>query len=460
MTLVYDDRGHLIFAQVYRHKYYVATDQCGTPVMIFNQYGEGIREIMRSPYGHIVYDSNPYLYLPVDFCGGLLDQVTSLVHMPNGKVYDPLIGQWMTPLWENILDRVSQPTHLHLYRFNGNDPINEHQSKDRPTDYTSWLGRMGYDLRSLAPQLYPEQFLGGPLPPSLQQEPYWKSPARRDPPPTSIQSGFLAQLTQRRVSDAQGLSAPPRSALKINALEAIPRKIGASGDPPFGKGILVSRTNSGRAVVSSVPAANAIYRDVYTSVFNRSMLLPFTFVVHSSQQDAFYFVKEETWRAAEDKAQLKRLQGQVNTTFHEIARENGSGNNYFDVKIHGPGAIINLRYGTTEEKERARLLHHAKLAAVRKAWHREKEALRSGFTGSVDWSATEVDEITKDGAVKGYDGEYVHDVQLYPELAEDPFNIRFVKRQNEPAKKRRKKRSSPTKSCIERWWFQWNAVDC
>lgn len=75
MSLMYDDRGHLIFAQVYRHKYYIATDQCGTPVMIFNQYGEGIREIMRSPYGHIVYDSNPYLYLPVDFCGGLLDQV-------------------------------------------------------------------------------------------------------------------------------------------------------------------------------------------------------------------------------------------------------------------------------------------------------------------------------------------------------------------------------------------------
>lgn len=75
MSLIYDDRGHLIYAQVYRHKYYIATDECGTPVMVFNQYGEGIREIMRSPYGHIVYDSNPYLYLPVDFCGGLLDQV-------------------------------------------------------------------------------------------------------------------------------------------------------------------------------------------------------------------------------------------------------------------------------------------------------------------------------------------------------------------------------------------------
>lgn len=44
--------------------------------------------------------------------------------MPSGKVYDPLIGQWMSPMWEGILDRVANPAQLHLYRFNGNDPIN------------------------------------------------------------------------------------------------------------------------------------------------------------------------------------------------------------------------------------------------------------------------------------------------------------------------------------------------
>lgn len=62
-------------------------------------------------------------------------QVTSLVHMPNGKVYDPLIGQWMSPLWENVLDRVDKPTHLHLYRFNGNDPIDVRHT-DRPSQPT------------------------------------------------------------------------------------------------------------------------------------------------------------------------------------------------------------------------------------------------------------------------------------------------------------------------------------
>lgn len=53
--------------------------------------------------------------------------------MPNGKVYDPLIGQWMSPLWENVLQRVATPTHLHLYRFNGNDPINVGSNRERPT---------------------------------------------------------------------------------------------------------------------------------------------------------------------------------------------------------------------------------------------------------------------------------------------------------------------------------------
>lgn len=55
--------------------------------------------------------------------------------MPNGKVYDPLIGQWMSPLWENVLDRVDKPTHLHLYRFNGNDPIDVRHT-DRPSQPT------------------------------------------------------------------------------------------------------------------------------------------------------------------------------------------------------------------------------------------------------------------------------------------------------------------------------------
>ncbi|XP_023702268.1 teneurin-a isoform X2 [Cryptotermes secundus] len=479
MSLVYDDRGHLIFAQVYRHKYYVATDQCGTPVMVFNQYGEGIREIMRSPYGHIVYDSNPYLYLPVDFCGGLLDQVTSLVHMPSGKVYDPLIGQWMSPMWEGILDRVANPSHLHLYRFNGNDPINVRHRPRHLTDHQSWLSLLGYNLQNLAPQLYPDRLPGGGLPlspPGLwgskEEMPYVVSlrssiQLRQESSSAfGVASGFLAHLAERRPGDASTLSSPPRSAVKKDTWppEDFPttnpssvfqfRRLGAACDPPFGRGILVSRTPDGKAVISSVPAANAIYRDVFTSVFNQSYLLPFTFF-HNAQQDVFFFVKEDSWRASEDRGQLKRLGGQVNTTFHEKEAASGetpagtAGGKVADLKLHGAGAVVNLRYGTTPEREKQRLLHHAKIIAVRKAWHREKEALRNGFAGSIDWSATEVDEILKVGYASSYDGEYVHDVRKYPELAEDPFNIRFVKKatisattQDSAGRRRRRKRDA------------------
>ncbi|XP_050491043.1 teneurin-a isoform X4 [Bombus huntii] len=451
MSLVYDDRGHLIYAQVYRHKYYIATDQCGTPIMIFSQYGEGIREIMRSPYGHIVYDSNPYLYLPVDFCGGLLDQVTSLVHMPNGKVYDPLIGQWMSPLWENVLDRVDTPTHLHLYRFNGNDPIDvRHTDRpNQPTDHISWLSHLGYDLKSLAPQLFPDELPDSLVPPSLGPGTsiFGKKKRSRN---LGVQSGFLAYIAQRHSGDAVSLSAPPRSALKKDTSDLIPSRLGAASDPPFGKGILVSRTADGQAVVSSVPTANAIYGDVFTSVFNRSYFLPFTFVVHSAQQDAFYFVKEETWRASEDRGQLKRLGGQVNTTFHES--ENGSGSSsLIDVKIHGASYIVNLRYGTTAEKEKQRLLHHAKATAIRKAWHREREALKANTPTAIEWMVAEQDEILKSGSASNYEGEYIHDAQLYPELAEDPYNIRFVKKAVDPSsKKRRRRRGAPT---CKLWWL-------
>ncbi|XP_063988492.1 teneurin-a isoform X1 [Diachasmimorpha longicaudata] len=445
MSLVYDDRGHLIYAQIYRHKYYIATDQCGTPIMIFNQYGEGIRELMRSPYGHIVYDSNPYLYLPVDFCGGLLDQVTSLVHMPNGKVYDPLIGQWMSPLWENILDRVPTPTHLHLYRFNGNDPIDaRHADKSsQPTDHISWLSHLGYDLKSLSPQLFPTELPDSLSPPSLNPTGLIFG-GKKKTKNLGVQSGFLAHIAQRHSGDAPSLSAPPRSALKKDLSELIPSRLGAASDPPFGQGILVSRTPEGQAVVSSVPAANTIYRDVFTTVFNSSYFLPFTFVVHNAQQDAFYFVKEQTWKSGPDREQLKRLGGNVNTTFHD--NENGSGSS-IDVKIHGASYVVNLRYGTTADKEKQRLLHHAKATAIRKAWHREREALKANTLTIVDWMVAEQDEITKLGYASNYEGEYIHDAQFYPELAEDPYNIKFVKKSADPSNKKRRRRrgTSPCK---------------
>lgn len=359
----------------------------------------------------------------------LPSQVTSLVHMANGKVYDPLVGLYLTPNWENTIDRIETPTKLHPYRFNGNDPINIGRDLSQPKDFEKWFSLIGYNLRNMIPQ-FNKKLWQTPSP--------WGDMAifdnkRKHRHPLIVASGFLSHLIERQLPGTLGT--PKKSALKSDELNVAPIKIGVSSESPFGKGIVVSRTFDGQAIVSSVPAANAIYRDVYTSVFNRTKLLPFSFVVHNSLQDAFYFVKEDSWRSNEDRQQLKRLQGQVNTTFHEINKENS--NAFLDVKIHGAHAVINLRYGTTVEKEQQRLMHHAKLQAARKAWNREKELIRTGLTTSVEWVQSEIDEILKQGYSNLYDCEYIHDVNLYPELAEDAYNIRFAKKK--VSSKRRKR---------------------
>lgn len=357
--------------------------------------------------------------------------------MPNGKVFDPLVGLWMTPNWENTFDRIPMPIKLHQYRFNGNDPVNAMFNRSPPSNSIEWLNAIGYNINSMAPQ-FNENLWTIPSPLGIQKENFIHHGG------LTIASGFLSHLKERRLTSQENFETSKQSELRSNSSPFSQLRIGSSADPAFGKGIVVSRTVDGQAIVSSVPAANAIYRDVYTSVFNRTLLLPFTFIIHNSLHDVFHFVKEDSSRSSEDRQQLKRLQGQVNTTFHDVVnKENSSGNNnYLDVKIHGTHAIINLRYGTTVDKEKTRLMHHAKLQAVRKAWTREKELLLDGLLTSTEWNQADMDEIMKQGYSNFYDCQYIHDVNVYPELAEDPFNIRFIKKKFNQSKKRRRRESN------------------
>jgi hypothetical protein len=272
---------------------------------------------------------------------------------------------------------------------------------------------------------------------------------------------------------SDSLSSLLKSAVKHETRPAASIRV-STADPPFGRGILVSKFGQ-QAVVSSVPAANNIYRDVFTSVFNQSLMLDFTFLVHT--QDVFYFVKEDMWRAGEDHGQLKRLGGQVNLTFHEKDSSTegvgGGGGKVIDLKIHSSSAVVNLRYGTTSSREKQRLLHHARGVAIRKAWHREKEFLKNEFPGfKLDWSSSEAEEIKQTGSAAAYEGEYVYDVQKYPELAEDPFNVRFYKKSERSTSGRRKRGaddintqpstsfSSPVRTCSTQWWLPWRRDAC
>lgn len=83
---------------------------------------------------------------------------------------------------------------------------------------------------------------GGAMPPSLSDKFSWKpeevitSQLTLGARATEAESGFLSHINARRMESAKQLSVYSKSALKTDVIDLVPKKIGASSDPPFGRG--------------------------------------------------------------------------------------------------------------------------------------------------------------------------------------------------------------------------------
>lgn len=80
-SLVYDDQDRLMFADVDQRRYYVVSDRSGSPWLFLTPTGKIVREIGRTPYGQVTFDSEKHLGVPIGFAGGIYDPVTQLVHI-------------------------------------------------------------------------------------------------------------------------------------------------------------------------------------------------------------------------------------------------------------------------------------------------------------------------------------------------------------------------------------------
>ncbi|XP_055927054.1 teneurin-m-like isoform X4 [Argiope bruennichi] len=412
-SFLYDDRGFLLFMLVNKETYYIATDHNGSPLLVFDRKGDNVKEVHRGPYGHVLFDSNPHFYLPIDFQGGILDPLTGMLHFGE-MIYDSLAGQWLTPKWDEILYHITSPQHLHLYRFNKNDPINIDKKIKNKLDLTAWIKSQGIDIDSLdlaANSLFHRMHEKEAMPLFL------------DMPSVPLVSGFACAIRQKLDSFASLTSVAKPKVKREQLFETILPKI-STMSVPFGSGITVSRIGD-RALIRASNEADNIRRDVYTSVFNNSYLLDLHLVMHG--QDVFYFVKDKTWRVADDLNQLQRLGTAINTTVHESKPEDLKADNHVDVRVHSEHAILNIRYGTNPHKERQRLLRHAKKHAVGQRWTQERQIILTSQRGSQKWTEKEKEHILTTSSVPGYRGDYYHDIELYPELADDPANVVFHK---------------------------------
>ena len=97
-------------------------DHLGTPRLFVGPDGRVVKEVVRSSFGKIVYDSLPCLYVPIGFCGGLEDRDTHLIRF-NWRDYDPRIGRFMS------LDPANDTRgDGDLYDYCVDDPINRHDA--------------------------------------------------------------------------------------------------------------------------------------------------------------------------------------------------------------------------------------------------------------------------------------------------------------------------------------------
>ena len=119
-TLFYDEAGMLYAFQRGSTRYYVGTDQAGTPLVVADASGTVVKRLRYDAYGRRIEDTAPGFRLPIGFAGGIDDPDTGLVRF-NVRDYDPQAGRFTAPdpmLWEGRAPN--------LYAYASDDPVNQH----------------------------------------------------------------------------------------------------------------------------------------------------------------------------------------------------------------------------------------------------------------------------------------------------------------------------------------------
>jgi RHS repeat-associated protein len=116
-TLSYTDTGYLYSILRGAIRYYVSTDQVGSPRVVTDASGAVVKKVDYSAFGEVLSDSAPAFELPIGYANGIADPAAGIVHM-GLRPYDPASGRFMA----------RDPLGLgggqaNLFAYAGNEPI-------------------------------------------------------------------------------------------------------------------------------------------------------------------------------------------------------------------------------------------------------------------------------------------------------------------------------------------------
>ena len=118
LTTYYYDQADALFAlERGGTRYYVGSDQVGTPKVVFAGDGTIVKRLVYDSYGDLISDSDPAFELPIGFAGGLADPATGLVRF-GLRDYDPKAGRFTArdPIF-------FEGSPFNLYAYAGSNPI-------------------------------------------------------------------------------------------------------------------------------------------------------------------------------------------------------------------------------------------------------------------------------------------------------------------------------------------------
>ena len=99
-------------------RYYILTDQVGSPKLITDESGNVVKQLDYDAFGNVISDSNTDFTIPFGFAGGLQDNDTGLIRF-GYRDYDPETGRWTA---RDPIGFAGGDTNLYGYVLG--DPIN------------------------------------------------------------------------------------------------------------------------------------------------------------------------------------------------------------------------------------------------------------------------------------------------------------------------------------------------
>ncbi|XP_061844347.1 teneurin-3 isoform X1 [Nerophis lumbriciformis] len=421
-SFYYDLQGHVFAMEISSgEEFYIACDNTGTPLAVFSNNGLLLKQVQYTAYGEIYFDSNPDFVLVIGFHGGLYDPLTRLLHFGD-RDYDIPAGRWTTPdisMWTRV---GKDPQPFNLYMFRGNNPISKiHQVKEYVTDVNIWLVTFGFHLHNAIP--------GFPIPkfdltqPSLEMT---KSQLWDDLP--SI-SGVQQEVTRQCRAFLSFERMPEIQLSRRHSDHAKPWLWFATIKSLIGKGVMLA-VIEGRVVTNALNIANEDCIKVAAVLNNAFYLEDLHFTVEG--RDTHYFIKtslpENDLSALRLTSGRKSLENGVNVTVSQSTTVmNGRTRRFADVELQYGTLALHVRYGTTLDEEKARVLEHARQRALASTWTREQQRVRDGEEGVRLWTEGEKRQLLSSGKVAGYDGYYVLSIEQYPQLADSANNLQFLR---------------------------------